>query len=156
MSWTRLTKTRALRASSAIFALWSPATAELPPREPDRGSGPASGARPYDHSVFLPLGRIEHITPRWILEFLPQQRMERIAIERVPAAKRSLENRPCGGEAQVVPGAGRSLSKFMSHPRAQPQRLCGVLEARKTRRILVGRAPITAKQFVDDLKAAFS
>ena len=88
--------------------------------------------------------------------FLPQQRMEQIAIERVLAAKRSLENRPCGGEAQVVPGAGRSLSKFMSHPRAQPQRLCGALEARKTRRILVGRAPITAKQFVDDLKAAFS
>src|SRR5262249_4693882 len=52
----------------------------------------------------------------------PQQRMERIAIERVPAAwKCSTENRPYGGEAQVVSSAGRPLSKFMRHPRAQPQ-----------------------------------
>jgi hypothetical protein len=78
-------------------------------------------------------------------------------IERVPAAwKCSLENRPYGGEAQVVSSAGRPLSKFMRHPRAQPQRLCGASEAQKTRRILVGRAPITTKQFVEDFKAAFS
>jgi hypothetical protein len=83
--------------------------------------------------------------------------MERIAIERVPAAwKCSLENRPYGGEAQVVSSAGRLLSKLMRHPRAQPQRLFGALEARKIRRILVGRAPITTKQFVEDFKAAFS
>src|SRR6516165_8622970 len=88
--------------------------------------------------------------------FLPPQRMERIAIERVPAARKcSLENRPYGGEAQGVSSAGRPLSKFMRHPRAQPQRLSGALEARKTRKILVGRAPITTKQFVEDLKAAF-
>src|SRR5262249_6595988 len=53
----------------------------------------------------------------------PQQRMERMAIERVPAAwKCSLENRPYGGEAQVVSSAGRPLSKFMRNPRAQPQK----------------------------------
>ena len=42
-----------------------------------------------------------------------QQRMERIAIERVSAAwKRSTENRPYGGEAQVVSSAGRPLSNL--------------------------------------------
>ena len=35
-------------------------------------------------------------------------------------------------------------------------KLGGALEARKTRGILVGRAPITTKQFVEDLKAASS
>ena len=87
--------------------------------------------------------------------FLPQQRMERIAIERVLAAKCSLENRPYGGEAQVVSGVGRPAFKVHEPSSAQPQRLCGALEARKTRKILVGRAPITTKQFVEDLKAAF-
>jgi len=39
--------------------------------------------------------------------------MERIAIERVSAAwKRSTENRPYGGEAQVVSSAGRPLSNL--------------------------------------------
>src|SRR6516162_7545564 len=66
--------------------------------------------------------------------FLPQQRMERIAIERVLAAKCSLENRPYGGEAQVVSGVGRPAFKVHEPSSAQPQRLCGALEARKTQR----------------------
>ena len=54
--------------------------------------------------------------------FLPQQRMERIAIEGVPAARKgSLENRPHGGEAQGVSSTGRPLSKFMRHPRAHTE-----------------------------------
>src|SRR5262249_36627591 len=72
----------------------------------------------------------------------PQQRVERIAIERVPGAwKCSTENRPYGGGAQVVSSAGRPLSKFMRHPRALKDYVLA-LEARKTRRILVGCAPI--------------
>ena len=75
--------------------------------------------------------------------FLPQHQMERIAIERVPAAwKSSLENRPYGGEAQVVSSVGRP------HPRRTTSKTMWGFGSS------VGRAPITTKQFVEDLKAA--
>ena len=81
--------------------------------------------------------------------FLPQHQMERIAIERVPAAwKSSLENRPYEGEAQVVSSVGRLLPKFMRHPRSATSKTMWGFGSS------VGRAPITTKQFVEDLKAA--
>src|SRR5262249_43348898 len=53
--------------------------------------------------------------PKSYSVYQSQQRMERIAIERVRAAwKCSTENRPCGGEAQVLSSAGRPLSKFFA------------------------------------------
>jgi hypothetical protein len=78
--------------------------------------------------------------------------MERIAIERVPAAwKCSLESRPYEGMSSA---GGRFQSSWAILERNLKDYV-GLLEARKTRRILLGRAPITTKQFVEDLKAAF-
>ena len=105
-----------------------------------RRPGGGSGARAYD--PFRKSGTRICCDAQSYGVFLPQQRMERIAIERVLAAKCSLENRPYGGEAQVVSGVGRPAFKVREPSSAQPQILCGAL-ARKTRRILVGRAPIT-------------
>jgi hypothetical protein len=60
--------------------------------------------------------------------------MERIAIERVLAAKCSLENRPYGGQASAT---SKTTSKTM----------WGFGSSKDTEGILVGRAPITTKQF---------
>jgi hypothetical protein len=74
--------------------------------------------------------------------------MERIAIERVAAAcKCSTENGPYGGEAQAVSSAGRSLSKFMRHPRSAFKDYVRLWKLERHRgSFLLGRSPITTKQ----------
>jgi len=44
----------------------------------------------------------------------------------------------------------------MSHPRRNLKDYVGLWKLERHKGLLVGRAPITTKQFVEDLKAAFS
>src|SRR5262249_23631950 len=88
----------------------------------------------------LSCGRTNNVTPLFDIDRLPKSYRPRKSAE-------GLENdyhRPAAAFKVHAPSSSGTSG------------LCAGLEARKTRRILVGRAPITTKQFVEDFKAAFS